>query len=202
MMKIGYQGIPGSNSEAAAAEFAADGGWDDFELVPLVNSRNVVDALDSGRVEYGVVAVSNITAGPVGETSEALAGRVDILHVASRTVPVHHCVFSLREGCRITALSSHVQALMQCDGNLSRLFPGAERIETDDTALSAEHLAEGRYPEGVAAVCRRNAGEMFGLHLVAENVEDNEDNMTEFHLLRMDRPRGSGEASHDGHQEL
>ena len=44
-------------------------------------------------------------------------------------------------------------------------------------------FAIGEYPEGTAVICRRNAGEMFGLTLMYENIEDNKQNMTQFHLL-------------------
>ena len=72
---IAYMGIPGSNSEQAATEFAAKMGWDEYELLPRVDSRGVVDAMDLEGAEYGVVAVANINAGPVEETRAALEGR-------------------------------------------------------------------------------------------------------------------------------
>ncbi len=183
-VSIAYMGIPGSNSEQAAVEFAAKMGWDDYELLPRMDSRGVVDAMDLEDVEYGVVAVANINAGPVLETREALAGREDIEFVLSFWVPIHHCVFVRDGDSEIRHLASHVQALLQTRDNLERLFPGTDRIEVEDTAVAARYLAEGRLPEGTAVVCRRNAGQMFGLRMIHENVEDRADNMTEFHLLR------------------
>lgn len=183
-VSIAYMGIPGSNSEQAAVEFAAKMGWDDYELLPRMDSRGVVDAMDLEDVEYGVVAVANINAGPVLETREALAGREDIEFVLSFWVPIHHCVFVRDGDSEIRHLASHVQALLQTRDNLERLFPGTDRIEVEDTAVAARYLAEGKLPEGTAVVCRRNAGQMFGLRMIHENVEDRADNMTEFHLLR------------------
>ena len=46
-------------------------------------------------------------------------------------------------------------------------------------------LSDGRLSEDTAVICRRNAGEMFHLHLLHENIEDREGNMTEFELLRL-----------------
>lgn len=182
---VAYMGIPGSNSEQAAVEFAAKMGWDDYELLPRVDSRGVVDAMDREGAEYGVVAVANINAGPVEETRIALEGRDDIEFVLSFWVPIHHCVF-IREGYDgpINHIASHIQALLQTKGNLERLFPGTDRIEVEDTAIAAEYLAEGKLPEDTAVVCRRNAGQMFHLRMIHENIEDRSDNMTEFHLLR------------------
>lgn len=185
MVTVGYMGIPGSNSEQAAVDFSDSMGWTDPELIPLVDSRGVVDAMLSGRCEYGVVAVANINAGPVLETEEALEGTGDrIEFVRSLWAPIHHCVFVRTPGEGIRHVASHIQALLQTKESLSRLFPDADRIEVEDTSIAARYLSEGRFGDDTAVVCRRNAGEMFGLTLLYENIEDHRDNMTEFHLLR------------------
>lgn len=181
---IAYMGIPGSNSEQAAKDFAAKLESDDFTFLPRMDSRGVVSALDDEGADYGVVAVENINAGPVIETREALAGRDDIESVDSIWVPIHHCVF-VKDGCTaVRHVASHIQALLQTASSLSRLFPDADRMEVEDTAVAARYLSEGSLPEDTAVVCRRNAGEMFGLRMIHENIEDRKDNMTEFHLLR------------------
>lgn len=183
-VSLAYMGIPGSNSEQAATEFAAKMGWDDYELLPRLDSRGVIDSMDNEGAEYGVVAVANIHAGPVLETQEALKGRDDIEFVLSFWVPIHHCVF-VRDDCPgVKHVASHIQALLQTHDNLEALFPGTDRIEVEDTAIAARYLAEGRLSPDTAVVCRRNAGKMFGLKMIHENIEDRADNMTEFHLLR------------------
>ena len=60
-MKIGYQGIEGSNSEASAKSMAKRLGWTDVEYVPLIHSRGVVEALLSGEVDCGVMATLNLS---------------------------------------------------------------------------------------------------------------------------------------------
>lgn len=184
-IRIGYMGIPGSNSEAAAKGFAESMGWSDVEFLPLTDSVGVVSAMEEGRCGYGVVAVRNIEAGPVEETELALAGKDNIEFMASQWLPIHHCVFVKGNPGRITGISSHIQALLQCKRSLESLFPDAELMESEDTALSAQYLSEGGLPDTVAVLCRSNAGEMFGLRMIHENIEDRKDNMTEFHLLRI-----------------
>ena len=176
---MAYMGIPGSNSEQAAIDFAEKMGLGDPEMLPRMDSQGTVRAMDEEGAEYGVVAVRNINAGPVIETQEALAGSVD-----SIWVPIHHCVFVLPGTEKVEHVASHIQALLQTAGSLSALFPDADRIEVEDTAVAARYLSEGSLPEGTAAVCRANAGKMFGLEMIHENIEDRKDNMTEFHLLR------------------
>lgn len=183
MIRIGYMGIPGSNSEAAAMEFRERNGLADAELVPLMDSRGVVDAMEKGECEYGVVATRNIVAGPVEETERSLDGKDWMETIDEIWVPIHHCVFVKDPSLPVNRISSHIQALLQCRNNLDSLYPGVERIESEDTALSAKQLAEGDLPGDSAVLCRSNAGEMFGLVMVHENIEDDPTNMTQFHLL-------------------
>lgn len=184
MVKIGYMGIPGSNSEQASIEFSDAMGWKDPELIPLVDSAGVVSSLEKGECEYGVVATANITAGPVEETRNSLKN-VEYEVVSEHWVPIHHCVFVKKEGVKVKHVSSHIQALLQTKEHLDSLYPDADRIECEDTALAAEQLSRGSISEDTAVVCRRNAGEMFGLVMVHENIEDRTDNMTQFQLIRL-----------------
>lgn len=181
---LAYMGIPGSNSEQAAMDFVAKNGFAEPTFLPRMDSEGVVHAMDTEHVDYGVVAVANINAGPVIETQEALSGRDDIETVDSIWVPIHHCVFVLPGTDSIGHVASHIQALLQTSENLTRLFPDADRIEVEDTAVAARYLSEGKLPKDTAVVCRANAGRMFGLEMIHENIENRTDNMTEFHLLR------------------
>ncbi len=183
---LGYMGIPFSNSEEMAVVFSKKFGFEDVELVPLMNSRNVIDALLDGRIEYGVMAVENKFAGIVIESRDAMEGVKGLKELDTMWSPIHHCVFKRRPEDRVTRLVSHIQALKQSEGNLRRLYPGAEMEECEDTAYAAEMLANGELPEGSAAVCRRDAGEHYGLYLDNENVEDNKENMTRFSLVRLE----------------
>lgn len=183
MVRIGYMGIPGSNSEEAAMRFMEGNGLDGAELVPLMDSHGVVDAMEKGECEYGVVASRNIKAGPVDETIHSLEGKDWVGILDEIWIPIHHCVFVKDSPFTINRIVSHVQAILQCNGNLEKLFPGAIRIECEDTALAARLLAEGGIPQDSAVLCRRNAGEMFGLLMIHENIEDDSTNMTQFQLL-------------------
>lgn len=184
-MKIGYQGIEGSNSEASARSMANRLGWTGVEYVPLVHSRGVVDALLAGEVDCGVMATLNHVAGVVQETEAALRG-LNYRMLALDCIPIHHCLF-VKDGAvtEIHAVASHIQALEQCRGTLAQDYPGAVWKEEEDTAIAARHLAEGLLPRDTGVLCRRDAGEAFGLHLVRENLEDDAENATEFELIRL-----------------
>lgn len=182
-IRIGYQGVVGSNSEAASAGFAVTQGMTDVEYVPLVSSRGVVDALKAGEIDYGVMASRNHIAGIVRETEEALTGFSYHL-VAALCLPIHHCLFV--KDASVTAprtIASHPQALAQCRGTLARDFAAAALEEIEDTAIGARYLSDGTLDPSTGVLCRRNAGEAFGLHLLRENLEDDPTNATDFVII-------------------
>ena len=182
-MKIAYQGIPGSNSEAASVVFAQNQGFIAPEYIPAVHSRGVIDMLRSGQADYGVMATRNLMAGTVGESDNALS---ELSHrvIDAQWLSVHHCLFTKSADSRFDTVASHIQALGQCRNKLRNHYPACRLQEVEDTALAARMLADGTLPETTAVLCRRNAGEMFGLHLLEENMEDDSRNMTEFVLIK------------------
>ena len=184
-IRVGYMGIPFSNSEEMAMVFSKKFDLRDVELVPLMSAKNVMDELVAGRIDYGVLAVENRFAGIVEESRTAMAGVRGIVELDLLWSPIHHCVFKRNRDDEVVSLVSHVQALLQSQNNLRRLYPGAEFVECEDTAYAAQILSEGELPRGSAVVCRKDAGEHYGLYLDNENVEDNTDNMTRFSLVRI-----------------
>ena len=176
-------GIPFSNSAEMSVRMSTSLGLKDVEHVPLMSSKGVVDALMEGSIEYGVLAVENRFAGTVLETQKAMEG-LPLEVLLLEWTSIHHCVFVKECGAEVKKLISHVQALMQSQGNLRRLYPEAEFIECEDTAYAAEMLANGTIGPEYAAVCRKDAGEHYGLVLVHENVEDNAGNSTQFAIVR------------------
>ena len=179
-MKIGYQGIEGSNSEAVAKQFEKSL-HKECVLIPLVNSKNVVDALENNVIDYGVMATYNILGGIVTETKEALKNK-NFKLIETIRIPIHHCLFKKKnvDLANIRTIASHEQALKQTNEHIRHLFPNVNTVQIDDTALAAKYLSEDILDNTVAVICRKNAGELFNLDLVYENIEDNTSNYTEF----------------------
>lgn len=86
---------------------------------------------------------------------------------------------------QIEYIASHIQALSQTRINRNKLFPNWKEKETRDTALAARELNEDVLPNNYAVICRKNAGEYYGLRLVYENIEDDSSNETEFLVLKI-----------------
>lgn len=183
-VRLGYMGIPFSNTEAMALEFVREMNWKDVELVPLMSSAGTVAALREGEVDFGVFAVRNSSAGEVLETVEAISD-IEYRKVLEGSEHIHHCLFAKTRDSKINKICSHIQALGQCKNTLSELYPDTVQTDCSDTAYAAEMLSKGELPEDCGVICRKSAGEHYGLDLVRENIEDSGDNETFFMMITL-----------------
>ena len=189
ILHIGYQGIPGSNSETASKQFVQRFALEPSTLVPLVTSKDVVYALREGTIDYGVMAVYNKIAGDVAETRDALQ-TIDYDMGGALAIPIRHCLFkhpdTPLEG--VTTIASHPQALLQTQKVRKQLYPTLSEVTTPDTALAAKQLATGELPRTTMVLCSKQAGLQHGLQFVREDMKDLPDditNETEFILVRL-----------------
>ena len=182
-MKIGYQGIEGSNSEEAALQMQECKG----ELIPLTNSYNVVKSLWEKQIDFGVMAISNSTIGKVEEPTVALEG-IPLKIIKTFSMPIHHCLCAKQSISveKIEKIISHPQALDQCMNNLKNIFSSFQVEYYADTALAAKDLSLNILDDNVAVVCRKNACTLYNLNLLKDNIEDSVDNITIFGLFSLE----------------
>ncbi len=182
-MKIGFQGDIYSNAEEATEKFVKKLNLKNVTPVALVTSKNVVSALIRQEIEYGVMAIKNSIAGEVAETKEALTEQLKLVDTIE--IDIHHCLFTKNNQAKIHYVASHIQALMQTIHNRKKILKNVIEVECIDTALAAQMLFSDKYSEEYAVICRKNAGEFYGLHLLAENIEDDKNNKTQFGLFKL-----------------
>jgi len=180
-MKIGFQGYIGSHSEAATQKFVQDLNFLYAEQIPLIDSKNVVAALEKRQIDYGVMATENSVAGEVLETKDALNNNIEML--AQIKLSIHHCLFTKSKNAQIDFVASHIQALKQTIHTRHKILPDAKEVVCIDTAIAAKMLYDGDYPQNYAVICRQNAGEYYTLNLYAKNIEDDPLNVTTFGLF-------------------
>ena len=183
IIKIGFQGDVGSNAEEATKTFIKKLQLKNADQIALITSQNVVAALLDKSITYGVMAIKNSIIGEVIETKKALTEQIKLLDTAE--IPIHHCLFTKNPKAKVVYVASHIQALMQTAKTRTKILPNTSDVECIDTALAAKMLSEGQYSENYAVICRKNAGELYNLHLLAENIEDNKSNKTLFGLFQL-----------------
>ncbi len=173
---IAYQGEPGANSHIACVE-----NFPGCEPLPCATFEDAFAALQDGSADLGMIPIENSIAGRVADIHNLLP--LSGLHIIGETfLPIHFQLLAL-PGARIEQLRSvhsHVHALGQCRKIIREL--GLKAVVAGDTAGSAREVAEARDPTR-ASLAPRLAGEIYGLRILAGNVEDEAHNTTRFVVL-------------------
>ena len=177
-MRVAFQGEIGAYSQEAIQLLEGS------NAVPLPRRtfREAFQAVADGAADLAVVPIENSIAGPVIETQDLLLEHPFFI-TGEAVVRVRHCLLT-REAHSldgVKAVHSHPQALAQCSRFIetNHLEPWPEF----DTAGSAKHLAEGAFPPDAAAIASRLAASIYGLHVLAEGIE-NRENHTRFYRVR------------------
>ena len=180
-VKIGIQGGKGSFSEEAEQAFAINHGIDNHEILYLISSKAVLKDVESGKVNYGILAMENAQGGVVIESVEAMAEyRCRILEMFH--IPVSQNLLA-KEDIHIgdiTEIHSHQQALRQCKDYLAEHFWTRPLIEADDTAEAARRLSQGKLPNTAGVVGSKYCAELYGLNILEEDIHDLKHNLTLF----------------------
>ena len=177
--KVGFLGPPGTYSEEAARTLLGA----EVQLMPFPSIDQVIRAVASGEVPECVVPIENSVEGSVNITLDTLAHEVELFIAREIVMPIRHNLLA-RETCRkVETVLSHPQALAQCRRSLSRLFPAAVCHPVDSTAEAARRVAGGE--AGLAAIGSRSAAALYGLDVIAADIQDNSSNCTRFVSLRV-----------------
>ncbi len=183
-LRIGFLGPPGSFSHLASVrKFGSS-----VEHVPLPDIATVFEEVVRGHIDHGLAPVENSIGGGVVDTLDAF------LHSSARIcsevlISVHHNVLSKQPWEQIHKLYSKPEVFSQCRDWLSRVAKDRELEPTASTSRAAELASQ---QAGVAAIGSTIAGELYGLHVLFENIEDNPDNVTRFFVIGREGARRSG----------
>ena len=178
-VRIAYQGEPGSNSDAASRMV-----YPGSDLLPCATFEDVFAALEEGTADLAMIPIENSIAGRVADIHHLLP-HSDLHIVGEYFMPIHFQLMALPGAAvdQITTIRSHVHALSQCRRFIRE--NGWKSVIAEDTAGSAREVAELGDPT-VASLAPRLAAELYGLHILAEDVEDEHHNTTRFIVLSRD----------------
>jgi prephenate dehydratase len=174
--KIVFQGEPGANSHLAIREAYPDG-----EPVACPTFEDCFSAVAGGEAALAMIPVENSIAGRVADIHHLLPAS-GLFIVGEWFLPVRHQLMAVR-GTKLTdikTVESHVHALGQCRRIIRKL--GIKPIVAADTAGSARDISE-RGDKTIAAIASRLAAKIYGLDILAEDVEDEAHNTTRFVML-------------------
>jgi chorismate mutase/prephenate dehydratase len=175
-MTVAYLGPAGTFSQEAVLKH--------FGGLTLQQACTSIDEVfrqvETGAVGYGVVPVENSTEGAIGRTLDLLLATPAQV-CGEVMLPVHQCLMAkTRKRVEIRKLYSHTQSLAQCQQWLARYLPEAERIAVVSNAEAARRAAKERR---AGAIGPKTAAGLYGLNVLARDIEDEPRNTTRFLVL-------------------
>jgi len=176
-MKIAFLGPEGTYTHAAALKH-----FGHFVSVqPMAAIDEVFREVESGQANYGVVPVENSTEGMVNHTLDSFIN--SSLNISGEVkLRIHHHLLSNKkiDLADVKRVYSHQQSLAQCRKWLDSHCPQIERVAVSSNSEAARLSMED---EGAVAIAGEMAAEFYGLHKLAENIEDQPDNTTRFLII-------------------
>lgn len=142
-------------------------------------NEEVVQRVEAGHFDLGIVALENSTEGDVREVLRELHHAKSITILGETLLPIQHMLIG-QPGADIMEIHSHNQALGQCRTFLLENFPGIKQVESPSTAAAVEQVKQDHR---IAAIAGRRAAEVDGLPILAEDIGDIKGNTTRFLLL-------------------
>lgn len=187
MQTVAIQGVAGAFHHEAAQAFFSE----PIAVDPHDTFAGLVQAVGEGRVPCGAIAIENTVAGSIHQNYDLLY-QAPVRIVGEHVLPIAQHLGAL-PGTRpeaLTEVRSHYMALAQCRAYLDR-FPHVRRVEAVDTASSVKEVAEGQL-QGVGAIGSATAMALYGLEVIAPNIETHKHNFTRFFIIR---PESEGEVA-------
>ena len=177
--RISYLGPAGTYTEEAAQFFFPAGSFQPKETVP-----DAIADLAEEEADYAVIPQENTLGGAVTNYIDALIAAEDIYVVGEVILPISQTLMALPGASieDIQTVCSHAQGITQSAEWRKDHLPEAVTQEMASTAAAASYVAESEDPT-VAAIAAPGAAELYGLNVLAENVQITDTNRTRFYVL-------------------
>lgn len=178
-LKIACFGVPGSFTHQALEDYFEG---KNYERQHFNLFEEVITAVSSGKVDYGVVPIENSSTGGITEVYDLLRQH-DCSIIGERCIKIEQNLLGYGEATlnTITKVYSHPQGLAQSKA-FFKDHPQIEQIPYFSTSKSAETVAEQK-DITLAAVAGKKAAELYGLKILAENINYNSNNSTRFVII-------------------
>jgi prephenate dehydratase len=173
---IAFMGVEGANADLAcrqACPYMHTLGCPSFE--------DVFEAVASGKAALGMIPVENSQAGRVAEIHQILP-KTNLHIVGEYFQHIEHCLLAPKGATLKTVkeVYSHPQGLLQCRDNLRALKLNTHTYS--NTAQAASDVATWNDPTK-AAIASPLAGELYGLEVLKEHMQDSDENVTVFIII-------------------
>lgn len=178
MLKVGYQGVPGSYSEMGVIQYFGN----NTRNIPYDNFREMIADVERNSIDFALLPIENSTTGAITRSLDLMKD-YNVYIVGEEFVNVGHCLITF-EGVsfdEIKTIYSHPEALKQCDDFFDK-HKQINKVAYLDTAKSVEYIIQlGDRTAG--ALASKRAAQIYDMNLLAENIQDNKLNITRFAVI-------------------
>lgn len=177
--KVAIQGIKGSFHHQVAREYFRN----DIDILECLSFDILVDNLLDKTVGSAVMAIENSIAGSI-IPNYALIDSNQLHIIGEHYINIHHNLMALpgQKIGDIKEVYSHPMALLQCK-RFFKQFPHIKLVEDADTAETARRIRQNDL-KGVGAIASKTAAELFGMEILADDIQTIKDNATRFMILQ------------------
>lgn len=185
-MRVAFSGVSG-----AFAAIAAEKIFPDAAHISYPNFRAAYDAVVASECDVAVLPIENSTAGEVGQVMDMMfSGSLYVNGVFD--LSINHCLMALpgADETSIREVISHPQALAQCAPFLRDR--GYRQTQYENTALAAQEVAKSG-DLSLAAIASEETAGLFGLKILARNINSSGVNTTRFAVLSRVREESARE---------
>lgn len=173
---VAFLGPEGTFSQQAAYKHFGHA----IQSIPLAGIDEVFRTVESGACQYGVVPVENSSGGMIPNTLDSFL-RSSLLIAGEINLRIHHNLMGRGLALhQIREVYSHQQSLAQCRDWLNHHLPNVPCHAVSSNAEAARRAAA---QEGCAAIAGQVAADLYGLDILAANIEDEPDNTTRFLVI-------------------
>lgn len=186
-IKVAFLGPEGTFTQQASLKHFGDSA----QTVSMPAIDDVFREVESGAARFGVVPVENSTGGVVAHTLDSfIDSNLKICGEVVLRIHHHLMVSSVTSVAQISRIYSHSQSFAQCRKWLDTHYPKVERIAVTSNSEAAKRMQS---EWNAAAIAGEMAAKLYGLKVLAKNIEDRPDNATRFLIIGNQEVAPSGD---------
>ena len=170
--RIAFLGPPGSFGHTASQSFFGRFA----EMIPITPQVDIFTEVETGRAEFGVVAIENSVHGTVRDVLERFQ-HTSLNICAEIFQPIRHHLISKSPISEIERIYSHSQPFAQCRLWLNKFLKSVEQVEVVSTSDAAKRAAD---EPNTAAIASKLASEIYEVPVIADSIMDEPNNTTRF----------------------
>jgi len=181
-IKVVFAGEPGAFSEIAAFKFFKE----KIKTLPCKSFKEVLDLVEKGNADFGILPIENSIAGAIGENYDLLL-KSKLKIFGEEILKISHCLI-VNRGVSLKSLKnvySHPQALMQSQKFIEKM--GLIPISVYNTAAAVKILKNKNIKDG-GAIASERAASLYKMKILKKGIETTPKNFTRFFIIAKRTP--------------